>query len=111
MTLPYHPHPGEVLICDFDDSAPGAEMVKRRPAVVVSRRDSHGRLLATVVPLSTTAPIVAMAWHHCLPHLRIVGWPSSGVTWAKCDMLATVSFNRLCKPYVSMRSANPILAR
>lgn len=44
-----------------------------------------------------------MAWHHSLPHLRIKGWPDQPVTWAKCDMLATVSFLRLNKPYSRTR--------
>ena len=104
MPLPYHPHPGEVLICDFDDAALGAEMVKRRPVVVVSRRDASGGRLATVVPLSTTVPEPAHAWHHAMPHLRIRGWPDTPMTWAKCDMLATVSFVRLNKPYVKTRA-------
>lgn len=104
MPLPYHPRPGEVLICDYDDSAVGAEMVKRRPVVVVSRRDASGGRLATVVPLSTTPPASARAWHHAMPHLRISGWPDTATTWAKCDMLATVSFVRLNKPYVKTKS-------
>ena len=104
MTLPYHPHPGEVLICDFDDVGVGAEMVKRRPVVVVSMRDASGGRLVTVVPLSTTAPAPEQAWHYSMPHLRIRGWPDTPTSWAKCDMLATVSFVRLNKPYAKTRS-------
>lgn len=103
MTLPYFPHQGEILVCDFDDSAPGAEMVKRRPIVVVSRHETHNRKLCTVVPLSTTAPTPPRGWHHPLPHVSITGWKPSGVMWAKCDMLATVSFDRLNKPYIKTR--------
>lgn len=103
MPLPYFPRPGEVLICAFDDAAIGAEMVKRRPAVVVSRHNASGSRLATVVPLSTTAPNPTLPWHHPLPHLRITGWPSDAVSWAKCDMLATVSLDRLNKPYIKTR--------
>ena len=110
MSLPYHPHPGEVLICDYEDVAVGAEMVKRRPVVVVSRRDASGGRLATVVPLSTTAPMPRQAWHHPMPHLRIKGWPETPTTWAKCDMLATVSFVRLNKPYVKTRSGRNFIA-
>jgi mRNA interferase MazF len=105
MALPYHPQPGEVLICAFDDTAVGVEMIKRRPVVVVSRRDASGNRLATVVPLSTTAPPIIQAWHHPMPHLRIKGWPEIPTTWAKCDMLATVSFERLNKPYFKNRSS------
>ncbi len=99
----HHPNPGEVLICAFDNVAIGAEMIKRRPSVVVSRRDSHARGLVTVVPLSTTPPHPPRAWHHPLPHLKIAGWPDAAVTWAKCDMLATVSVTRLNKPYIKTR--------
>jgi mRNA interferase MazF len=110
MSLPYHPHPGDVLICDFDATAIGAEMIKRRPVVVVSRRDASGTRLATVVPLSTTAPQLAKAWHHAMPQLRIKGWPDTPTTWAKCDMLATVSFERLNKPYVKTRSGRSYIS-
>ena len=104
MPLPYRPQPGEILICSFDDVACGAEMIKRRPVVVVSCHQSHRRNLCTVVPLSTTAPTPVMAWHHPLPHLSVTGWKASAPMWAKCDMLATVSFVRLNQPYLKSRS-------
>lgn len=103
MALPYYPHQGEILICSFDDSAPGAEMIKRRPVIVVSRHETHSRKLCTVVPISTTAPHPARQWHHSLAHYSIRGWQASAPMWAKCDMLATVSFERLDKPYVRTR--------
>ncbi len=103
MPLPYLPRPGEVLICAFDDVAPGAEMIKRRPVVVVSSYRSHSRRLCTVVPLSTTAPEPALAWHHALPSLSIAGWKAAGTIWAKSDMLATVAFDRLNAPYLKSR--------
>lgn len=102
--LPYYPHQGEIVVCGFDDASPGAEMVKRRPVVIVSRHETHDRRLCTVVPLSTTAPHPVRSWHHALPHLIVSGWQASGPMWAKCDMLATVSFERLNKPYVRTRS-------
>ena len=102
--LPYFPHQGEILVCGFDDAAAGAEMVKRRPAIVASTHTSHARRLCTVIPLSTTAPTPPRAWHHALPHLRVTGWQASGTMWAKCDMLAKVSFERLTKPYIRTRT-------
>lgn len=78
-------------------------MIKRRPVIVVSRHETHNRRLCTVVPLSTTAPDPVAAWHHLLAHIKIAGWQASGPMWAKCDMLATVSFERLNKPYVKTR--------
>ena len=104
VTLPYFPNQGEILICDFDDTAPGAEMVKRRPEIVVSRHETHHRRLCTVVPLSTTTPAPQRSWHHPLPHLKVTGWQANAPMWAKCDMLVTVSFDRLNKPYQKTRS-------
>jgi uncharacterized protein YifN (PemK superfamily) len=104
MALPYLPKQGEILVCDFEDSAIGAEMVKRRPVVVVSRHDAHRSQLCTVVSLSTTAPTTPKAWHYHMPHLKVTGWSADDGCWAKCDMLATVSLQRLNKPYVKLRS-------
>ena len=104
MALPYLPKQGEILVCDFEDSAIGAEMVKRRPVVVVSRHDAHRSKLCTVVSLSTTAPTPPKAWHHHMPHLAVAGWSADDGCWVKCDMLATVSLQRLNKPYVELRS-------
>lgn len=104
MPLPYKPQPGEILICSFDEVACGAEMVKRRPVVVVSSHVSHRRELCTVVPLSTTPPTPVMPWHHSLAHVTITGWRGQAPMWAKCDMLATVSFTRLNQPYLKSRS-------
>jgi uncharacterized protein YifN (PemK superfamily) len=103
MPLPYLPESGEVLICAFDDVAQGAEMIKRRPVVVVSTKSSHHRRLCTVVPISTTAPIPPRLWHHQLSGLNITGWKASAAMWAKCDMLATVAFDRLNAPYLKSR--------
>lgn len=103
MALPYSPHQGEILICDFDDAAVGAEMIKRRPAIVISRKATHWRGLCTVVPISTTQPVPPERWHYPLPHLKILGWQANGLMWAKGDMLATVSMERLNKPYKKTR--------
>ena len=97
----YFPRPGDVLICDYSTGFIAPEMVKRRPVVVVSGRERHGRKLCTVVPLSTTDPVPVEAWHHCLP-VAIPGW-NAAMCWAKCDMLATVSFDRLDKPHSKTR--------
>lgn len=104
MALPYLPHQGAILVCDFDDSAVGAEMIKRRPVVVVSRHDAHRSQLCCVVALSTTPPEQVKPWHHHMPHLKITGWEAEDGVWAKCDMLSTVSLQRLNKPYVKLRS-------
>lgn len=104
MALPYLPRQGEILVCNFDDLALGAEMVKRRPVVVVSRHDAHRSQLCCVIALSTTAPDHAKAWHYHMPHLRVTGWDAEDGVWAKCDMISTVSLQRLNKPYVKHKS-------
>ena len=98
----YYPRPGDVLICDYSTGFVSPEMVKHRPIVVVSGRERHGRRLCTVVPLSTTAPAPVEVWHCRIP-VSIPGW-SSAECWAKCDMLSTVSFDRLDKPHTKRRS-------
>ena len=72
------------------------EMVKRRPAIVISPRLPHRDKLCTVVPISSddgerqTDYIVRLELKPPLPAPF-----SYEVAWAKCDMLATVSFERL----------------
>ncbi|MBC7704315.1 MAG: type II toxin-antitoxin system PemK/MazF family toxin [Rhodoferax sp.] len=103
MALPYFPRRGEVLICDFDSGFRAPEMVKKRPAVVISIKESHNRRLCTVVPFSTTQPNAIRGWHHPLSHVKVPGLAAADFMWAKCDMLATVSFERLNKPYFKTR--------
>jgi uncharacterized protein YifN (PemK superfamily) len=103
MALPYLPRRGEILVCDFDETARGAEMVKRRPVLVISRHETHRRKLCTVLPLSTTEPNPVEKWNHPCPDLCITGWQATGRIWIKADMLATVSLERLTKPYKKTR--------
>lgn len=99
-----HPKPADVLICDFDRGGfVPPEMVKRRPVIVISRADTHGRGLCTVVPLSTTAPFPVHPWHYPMPHLALRGWQAKAMIWAKADMLCTVAFDRLDRPHFKTR--------
>ena len=95
MTLPFHPRLGEILICDYTGfKAP--EMVKSRPCVVVSPRLRRRDRLCTVVPLSTLPPNPPEPYHYQITLDRPLPYPFNAPTmWAKCDMLATVSFSRL----------------
>ena len=92
MPLEFQPRPGQVVICDFRGYVV-PEMVKVRPVVVIARNRKN-RKLVTVVPLSTTAPGEPDAHHH-----ELSGNPLPGrerrTCWAKCDMIATVSLDRL----------------
>jgi uncharacterized protein YifN (PemK superfamily) len=92
VPLTFHPGPGAVVICDFSTGFRPPEMVKVRPVVVISPRRRTTQL-ATVVPLSSTAPIPVEPWHYRLP--PNVYPPARGPIWAKCDMVATVSLDRL----------------
>jgi uncharacterized protein YifN (PemK superfamily) len=97
MAIQYPVGPGTILRCDYSRGGfKPPEMVKARPAIVVSPRLPHRDGLCTVVPLSGTAP------DHQVPYVVRLEFeaplPSPfafSVVWAKCDMLATVAFERL----------------
>ncbi|WPL20235.1 PemK-like protein [Thiorhodovibrio frisius] len=84
-----------VLICDFNTGFKAPEMIKRRPVVVISPRPRRTNQLCTIVPLSTTAPNPVEPFHHRMDRRSLPGKLARKETWAKCDMLATVSLERL----------------
>jgi uncharacterized protein YifN (PemK superfamily) len=91
--------PGMVLICEFppqDQIRPG-EMTKVRPVIVVGRRMASRKGLVNIVPVSMTAPRSPAPWHVVVPTAAMpAGWRDRpGDRWAKCDMVATVSVERL----------------
>src|SRR5690554_4905370 len=99
MPLPFSPSPGLIVICDFQGLRE-PEIVKRRPAIVVSPRSRRSGGLCTVVPCSTTAPIPELAHHFPLridPPLPNP-YPEPEL-WVKCDMIYTVSLERLNLPW------------
>ncbi|WP_394341567.1 type II toxin-antitoxin system PemK/MazF family toxin [Rhodobacter sp. CZR27] len=75
-------------------------MVKERLAVVVSPRLPHRDGLCTVVPLSTTASRSGIRYQ-CRVELPMPApAPYAGtIKWAKCDMLATLSYTRMQLPF------------
>lgn len=96
MPLTYYPAPGEIVLCNYGTGFVAPEMVKLRPAVVVSPRLRRRADLVAVVPLSTTPPDPVEP-HHCSITLA-VALPrpfDSPRMWAKCDMVATVALSRL----------------
>ena len=95
MALMFHPEPGTVLMCNFDTGFRPPEMVKVRPVVVLSPRRRRGSALTTVVPLSTTPPNPVEPFHYRLNSVSLPGRLAARETWAKCDMLYTVSLERL----------------
>ena len=104
MPLTFHPKPGMVLICDFNTGFKAPEMIKRRPVVVISPRPRRSNRLCTIVPLSTTAPNPVEPFHHRMDPCSLPGKLARRETWAKCDMLATVSLERLDRVMVGKES-------
>ena len=99
MALVHHPEIGTIVICDFHGFVT-PEMVKRRPAVVVSPRFRNRAGLCTIVPLSTTPPSPVMPYHYKLHMDTPLPQPySAPFHWVKADMFATVSFERLSLPH------------
>lgn len=95
MPLSYYPNIGEILLCNYQGFVE-PEMVKTRPVIVVSPRLRRRSNLIGIVPLSTTAPAPAEAYH-CLIELdRPLPAPfDNPIMWAKCDMYNVVSMQRL----------------
>jgi uncharacterized protein YifN (PemK superfamily) len=92
MALTFQPKVGGVLMCDFDGFVE-PEMVKKRPVVVIARNRANNKLV-TVVPLSTTEPDVMETHHYQLPKNPVPAYKTRKC-WAKCDMIATVSIERM----------------
>lgn len=92
MGITYHPALGEALWCDYSGIEP--EMVKRRIVVVISPKASQRPDLVTVVPISSTEPMIAKPWH---VKLKRDPYPKGNKPdlWAKCDMINVVCFGRL----------------
>jgi uncharacterized protein YifN (PemK superfamily) len=104
MALNIHPDIGTVVICDFSGFI-APEMVKRRPAIVISPRFRGRGDLCSVVPLSTTSPNPIMPYHCQINFNPPLPHPYTAPTmWAKCDMYCAVSFKRLFLP-ISGRDA------
>jgi uncharacterized protein YifN (PemK superfamily) len=68
-------------------------MVKTRPVIIVSPNHLPRPGLYTVVPMSTTEPDPVQPYHYCFPKNPMP--QKDGVAWAKCDMVVTVSVDRL----------------
>lgn len=98
MPIKYALPPGTIVLCDYGQGGfRPPEMVKFRPAVVVSPRLPHRDGLCAVVPLSGTVEegrpldyVVRLDLSVALPD----PFPQT-VWWAKCDLIATVGFGRL----------------
>ena len=98
MPLNFQPDPGTLWMCDFDTGFMPPEMVKYRPVVVISPQPGWMSGLCTIVPLSTTPPIPVKPFHHLMDERSLPpGKLRQNEAWAKCDMLNTVSVDRLSR--------------
>ncbi len=95
MPLPFQPPPGTIWMCDFNTGFKAPEMVKRRPVVVISPPPKHMTHLCTIVPLSTVVPVPVEPFHHLMDPRSLTGLHRTGESWAKCDMVYTISLQRL----------------
>lgn len=99
MPIRFQPAVGQILICDFPKDLEKPEMVKRRPVVCISPKDRNRFGYTTVVPLSTTEPMVKRPYsveiNLCTP---ISPAYQDLKCWAKCNMLYTLSYKRLSLP-------------
>jgi uncharacterized protein YifN (PemK superfamily) len=97
VPIKYAVAPRTILLCDY--SAGGfrePEMIKRRPAIVISPRLPHRDGLCAVVPMSGTPPKNDVAYVVRIELERPLPEPfAETVWWVKCDMAATVGFERL----------------
>lgn len=70
MALRFYPHPGMLLICDFDTGFIPQEMVKKRPVVILSPQWQNAQV-CRVVPLSTREPHHLLDYHHKMSHVSL----------------------------------------
>lgn len=97
MSLRFQPAPGTILNCDFHGFIE-PEMVKPRQVVVLWKHKSNAKLIY-IVPLSTTPPHdeTLTVQLDKLPIPR-QGQDANTPIWVKCDMVYTVSTDRLSMP-------------
>jgi len=94
MALHHHPKIGDVLMCSFPDCLRDPEMIKTRPAVVVTKEHRGRPSLCTIVPLSTTRPDPVRDFHVRIDERGLPRALGRREKWAKCDMLYTLCLDR-----------------
>lgn len=97
MAMNFHPPIGTIVYCRYSRGGfVPPEMIKNRPAIIISPKLSGRDDLCAVVPLSGTIPeyhakyVVRLELPEPLPEPY-----AETIWWAKCDMLATVALTRL----------------
>src|SRR5258707_15296036 len=102
MALQFHPRAATLLMCDFRGSI-SPEINKRRPVIVVTPRLAYRDKLCMVVPTSTTAPLHPQPFQVSLSKNYHPNEPDEIAVWAKCDLIMSVSMDRLDRFHVGKR--------
>lgn len=101
MALKILPAVGQIVICDFPKEFKSPEMIKRRPVVCVSPKDRNRPGLVTLIPLSTTEPIIKRAYNVEIKLDAPISPAFPFLTcWAKCNMIYTFGYQRLSLPMI-----------
>jgi uncharacterized protein YifN (PemK superfamily) len=96
VTLASHPVPGTVVRVDLSEGFRPPEMVKRRPAIVLSPPVAGRPNMCAIVPLSTSIPRIVMAHHLKITFNQLLPAPyDAHEMWVKGDIVLTVAFHRL----------------
>lgn len=96
MTVVKHPQPGTIVRVDLSQGFKKPEMVKRRPAVVLSPPLNGRPDLCSIVPLSTQSPRNVEEHHMKIEFDPPLPDPyGAPVKWLKGDIVLTVAFHRL----------------
>lgn len=96
MSITAHPQSGTILRVDLSEGFRAPEMVKRRPAIVLSHKIPGRNLLCTIVPLSTSPPNPVFPHHMQITLDPPLPSPyKSPSMWVKGDIVLTVAFHRL----------------
>jgi len=97
VAIRYSPNVGQLLFCDFKGTI-RPEMDKKRPVVVLAKVAYN---LCVIVPISTTDPYQPKPWHYYFHIPEPLPAPyDAEYAWAKCDMVSTVSYERLSLPFL-----------
>jgi uncharacterized protein YifN (PemK superfamily) len=91
--ISFVPERGHILLCDFDMANVPPEMRKKRRIVVVSPRSHNRARRCVVVPFSATEPYEMTSAY--VPFDAGLYRSLSIPTWAICDAVSHVSFDRL----------------
>ncbi|WP_367347093.1 type II toxin-antitoxin system PemK/MazF family toxin [Stenotrophomonas bentonitica] len=97
MALLFHPKPGEIFMCKFPEEYLHGEMIKTRPVIVLNKKLQGRPKLVNVVPISMTPPGEVLSHHVPISAAYLPKGlrDRTGQRWAKCDMVYTMSIDRL----------------